>query len=503
MKSVPLIQIQFQVNGERHTLDVDPSMRLLDVLREQLRLTGTKEGCGKGECGACTVIMDDRTVDSCLVMAYQANGSEIWTIEGLPCLWEKRCGHARTPSPASSEEESVELHPVQRAFVECGSSQCGICIPGMVVSTADLLTRNPNPSDEEIRYGLAGNLCRCTGYVKIFDAVRRAATEIVETHPKVLRKIRSEKIGRGAKNAHSATTLRDALRILAGDARPRLWQLSGGTDVLVRAKDGIESAGAMFDIFKIKELHGIRETKAKSRHSQNGDKSAGEIWIGAATTFTEVLECSLLKEFAPALVQACSVIGGPQIRNRGTIGGNFANASPAADSVPALMSMGAILEIASLKRKREVPAEKFFLGPGETILKKGELIVGVRIPKLPNVVGCYLRLGQRQAQAISKVDIAVTAVLNPQKNGDGTKSNSPFEYLGICCGSVAPKVFRAEQTEKILREMSWEPETLRLAKESVKREVQPIDDIRSTADYRREMSAVLLERALEKIGLVH
>jgi len=146
--------ITFNVNNESRTVDVFPMARLLDVLREQLHLTGTKEGCGEGECGACTVVLDGRIVNSCLVPVAQVDGSEITTIEGVA--------------------HQDQLHAVQQAFIDHGGAQCGICTPGMVLAAVDLLNRNPEPSEAEIRNGLAGNLCRCTGYMKIFESVVRA-----------------------------------------------------------------------------------------------------------------------------------------------------------------------------------------------------------------------------------------------------------------------------------------------------------------------------------------
>jgi carbon-monoxide dehydrogenase small subunit len=148
------VKINCTVNEEQRTLHVYPMERLLDVLREQVRLTGTKEGCGEGECGACSVMIDGRIVNSCLVPVGQVAGAEIQTIEGV-----------------AGEDQ---LHAVQQAFIECGGAQCGICTPGMVLAAVDLLARNPNPDDTEIRNGLAGNLCRCTGYMKIFESVVRA-----------------------------------------------------------------------------------------------------------------------------------------------------------------------------------------------------------------------------------------------------------------------------------------------------------------------------------------
>ena len=146
--------IECKVNGESRSLEVFPMARLLDVLREQLQLTGTKEGCGEGECGACTVIIDGQIVNSCLVPVAQVNGCEINTIEGVA--------------------GANELHAVQQAFIDHGGAQCGICTPGMVLAAVDLLNRNPEPTEDDIRNGLAGNLCRCTGYMKIFESVVRA-----------------------------------------------------------------------------------------------------------------------------------------------------------------------------------------------------------------------------------------------------------------------------------------------------------------------------------------
>ncbi len=147
------VEITCTVNGRKRRFKAYPMARLLDVLRQELRLTGTKEGCGEGECGACTVRIDDEIVNSCLVPVLQVEGSEVKTIEGI----------------ATGEQ----LHAVQEAFIACGGAQCGICTPGMVMAAVNLLERTPNPTQAQIRYGLAGNLCRCTGYMKIFEAVVR------------------------------------------------------------------------------------------------------------------------------------------------------------------------------------------------------------------------------------------------------------------------------------------------------------------------------------------
>ena len=145
------VRIIFSVNGEEHDLYVPPSMTLLDVLRNEIGLTGTKEGCGTGDCGACTVLVDGEARNSCLILAPDANGTEVITIEGL--------------------EKGGKLHPMQRSFVDHGAIQCGFCSPGMIMTAVDLLSRNPSPTEQEIVEAISGNLCRCTGYAKIIEAI--------------------------------------------------------------------------------------------------------------------------------------------------------------------------------------------------------------------------------------------------------------------------------------------------------------------------------------------
>ncbi len=149
------VSIAFTINGRAQQLDVEPHWTLLETVREQLRLTGSKEGCGTGDCGACSMIVDGKLITSCCMLAAQADGSDVTTIEGLA--------------------ENGDLHPIQRTFIEEGGVQCGFCTPGMLLASKTLLERNPNPNLEDIREGLAGNLCRCTGYAKIYQAVVAAA----------------------------------------------------------------------------------------------------------------------------------------------------------------------------------------------------------------------------------------------------------------------------------------------------------------------------------------
>ena len=152
------MRIELTINGKRREAEIWPGESLLFALRERFGLPGSKNACEQGECGSCSVLLEGTLVCSCLVLAAQADGHEVVTVEGL--------------------SEDGDLHPVQEAFVEAGAVQCGFCTPGLVMATVDLLARTPDPSDDEIREALSGNLCRCTGYQKIFDAVRLAATRL-------------------------------------------------------------------------------------------------------------------------------------------------------------------------------------------------------------------------------------------------------------------------------------------------------------------------------------
>ena len=152
---MPQCTVSFTMNSRLHKVTAPPMKRLLDVLREDLHLTGTKEGCGEGECGACAVLLNDELVNSCLVPLMEASGARICTIEGVAA--------------------DGQLHRLQQAFIDAGAAQCGICTPGMIMASLQLLSRSPHPTLDEIREGLSGNLCRCTGYMRIFEAVQNVA----------------------------------------------------------------------------------------------------------------------------------------------------------------------------------------------------------------------------------------------------------------------------------------------------------------------------------------
>jgi carbon-monoxide dehydrogenase small subunit/xanthine dehydrogenase small subunit len=334
----------------------------------------------------------------------------------------------------------------------------------MVMAAKALLQARPRATEREIREGLAGNLCRCTGYTKIFEAVAAAA-------PRVVAGPASTPSLPAAPSMYRPRSLDEALELLAqrsGELRP----LAGGTDLLVLAKDGRVDRGACFDVSGIRELREIEEQNAFVR-------------IGAAVTHSELIASPLVARYVPALPPACAVIGGPQIRNRGTLGGNLANASPAGDTLPALYAADAVVELCSVSERRELPVDKLFTGPRRTCLAPDELILAVRVPKRPGLRGAFLRLGQRQAQAISKVSVAVSAAF-----ADGEPT-----HVRVAFGAVAPTVIRVPAAEQALLRRATD-EAVTAALDAVK----PIDDLRSTREYRRAMSGVLLRRAWQAVA---
>jgi len=160
--------LEFELNGKQTRVEAEPNLRVLDLLRDVLGLTGTKEGCGRGECGACTILLDGKAVNSCLLYAAKLQGRHVTTIEGLSGADEGAGGRG-------DQGDTPDLHPLQEAFLAEGAVQCGFCTPGMILSAKSLLDRNPDPDVREIEEALSGNLCRCTGYGKIVKAVQRAA----------------------------------------------------------------------------------------------------------------------------------------------------------------------------------------------------------------------------------------------------------------------------------------------------------------------------------------
>jgi CO/xanthine dehydrogenase FAD-binding subunit len=271
--------------------------------------------------------------------------------------------------------------------------------------------------------------------------------------------------------------LSEALSVLAGE--PGVWQpFAGGTDLMVLLESGKLTHRNYLNIWNLAELRGIAV-------------STEHITLGALTTYTEVQSNPVLREEFPMLCQAASETGGLAIQNRGTIGGNIANASPAADSPPALLAYNAELELLSVRGSRWVPYQSFHTGYKQMIMQPDELLARVRLPRLwPDLQHYYRKVGTRKAQAISKVCFAATARIN----------EGIVDLVRIALGSIAPIPLRCIKTEDALRGARLEPGIIEKAKVALAREIVPIDDIRSTKDYRLRVSLNLLEDFLFQLA---
>jgi CO/xanthine dehydrogenase FAD-binding subunit len=271
--------------------------------------------------------------------------------------------------------------------------------------------------------------------------------------------------------------LSDALSVLAGE--PGVWQpFAGGTDLMVLLESGKLTHKDYLNIWNLAELRGIAV-------------STEHVTLGALTTYTEVQSNPVLRKEFPMLCQAASETGGLAIQNRGTIGGNIANASPAADSPPALLAYNAELELLSVRGSRWVPYQSFHTGYKQMIMQPDELLARVRLPRLwPDLHHYYRKVGTRKAQAISKVCFAATARTN----------EGIVDLVRIALGSIAPIPLRCIKTEDALRGARLEPSIIEKAKVALAREIVPIDDIRSTKDYRLRVSLNLLEDFLVQLA---
>jgi len=272
------------------------------------------------------------------------------------------------------------------------------------------------------------------------------------------------------------TSLPEALAALARE--PGVWQpFAGGTDLMVLLESGKLPHKNYLNIWNLASLRGI-------------EVSTGHVRLGALTTYTEVQSHPILREEFPMLCQAASETGGLAIQNRGTLGGNIANASPAADSPPALLAYNAELELLSVRGSRWVPYQSFHTGYKQTIMQPDELLARIRLPRQPGkLTHFYRKVGTRKAQAISKICLAATARVY-----EGT-----VDHIRIAFGSVAPVPLRCRKTEAVLQGATLDESLIAKARAELSREIVPIDDIRSTRDYRLRVSLNVLEDFLRQL----
>ena len=444
------MKIEMTVNGEKRTVETAPLARLLDILRDDMKLTGCKEGCGEGECGACSVIMNGQLVNACMIPAMQASGADLLTVEGL--------GDKDNPDP------------LQWAFIEEGAVHCGFCTPGMIMAARDLLENNPDPSRQEVRTALSGNLCRCTGYDRILAAVGKASREGYRP-PKT-------GSGNGRKPSYSAaeegkffnpSSLDEALAIL--EKHPDAVILSGNTDIGPEMKDGKLNPASAMDIFGIPELKQI---------VRDGDT----IRIGACVTNTQIIGSDLVREHLPALYAASASCAAPAIRNRATVGGNFCTASGAADLPGPLFALGAKARVVSKRGERVMEAPEFIKGYRKPNLEKGELLAELIVPIPPkNSRQVFYKRGSRAALTLSRVSLALYVEV---EGGVITECRA-------AAGSMSPTPIRLPGLEAALKGGTLNAALVDKAVATVREELTP----RKSAQYRKSLSGNLVRRFLE------
>lgn len=443
--------ITLTVNGRSIPCSVDPRTPFLYVLREHLGLRGTKYGCGEGECGACTIIVDGKTVCSCLATTGSLDGAEVTTVEGL-----------------NNDPVGVRLF---NSFVQAGAVQCGFCTPGIILSAWHHLAYSESVTRESIRDALGGNLCRCTGYVKVLDAIAQAAID-AGTTPIVNRKGHKRELVESSRYARP-TSMRSLLALL-DDASANWRMISGGTDLMVQHEHRWHDL-SLLDLAGVTDLAGIED---------RGDC----IRIGATTTWSEIRQSPMIRKYLPLLAISAEQVGAIQIQNRGTIGGNIMNASPAADGLPALYAYDARVGVISRSSTDVMPLCEFVLSPRKTKLRRDQILADVLIPKPVGEEGVFFfeKVGPRNAQTITKASLAFHAQV----------SGRSFRDVRISVGAVGPTIKRVPRAEQLL-----ESGTFKLIQDValiVSEEVTPIDDIRSTAAYRKMIVGNLFVRGFAR-----
>jgi xanthine dehydrogenase small subunit len=451
-------------------------MTVLEYLRDVAHRTGTKEGCAEGDCGACTVALGElsedgdrvefRAINSCIRPLPSIDGRELVTVESLSA-------------------SGAPLHPVQQAMVDQHASQCGFCTPGFVMSLFTLYLRTSEPTREQVLETLSGNLCRCTGYRPIIDAGCCMGTypapaqwpreaQHAPQRCQALKQIRRNRALQfpGWHAPRSVDELAAAL-----DANPKALVLAGGTDV------GLWITKQLRDLPPILYIGEIAELK-RIHHSPN------EVVIGAAVSLTDAW-AAITHEW-PQLSEMAQRFGSPPVRNSGTLCGNLANGSPIGDSMPALIALGATLELRHLSSTRLLPLEQFYLGYQRKDLEPGEFVSAVRVPtRQVDLTFASYKVSKRFDQDISAVSAAFAIRVL-----DGR-----VRSVRIAFGGMAAIPSRAIATEQQLRDAPWNAQSIETAAAALTQDFKPLSDMRASESYRLLSAANLLRRFfLESTG---
>lgn len=455
--------LQFYRRGKVASVEhFAPDTMLLDYLRLTERSRGTKEGCNEGDCGACTVVLGEvvggrmayKAVNACILFLGQIHGKELVTVEDL--------------------SEGGKLHPVQQAMVDLHGSQCGFCTPGFVMSLFALGHAKEKASREEILLGIAGNLCRCTGYKPIVDAGLKACNKLEDKFSAnekqavaALQGIARDDLFVGdQENFFAAPACGEALAILCA-TYPEARIVSGATDVGLWVTKQLRPQKQIIYTGRAGDFAGVKVTP-------------DHLSIGAGATYRAALDS--LAALAPDFGAVVRRIGSTQVRNSGTVGGNIANGSPIGDTPPMLIALDAKLTLRLGETSREMPIENFFIAYGKQDRKPGELVWSVDVPKLkPGQHFKAYKISKRFDQDISAVMGAFRFTLDFDVITDAR----------IAFGGMAATPKRATKTETALI-----GKTLAQALNVTLDDYTPLTDMRASAEYRKETAANLLKKAL-------
>jgi xanthine dehydrogenase small subunit len=464
--------IRFVLNDEDVALDdVTANDMLLDYLRLRRSLRGTKEGCAEGDCGACTVLVGRlagnilvyESVNACIRFVGSLDGCHVVTIEYL-------------------KGSNGQLHPVQQAMVDFHGSQCGFCTPGFVMSLYSLWMRTPDPDDAAIEKALQGNLCRCTGYEAIMRAARAissygsaaedplaAERKAITARLAALADGKGVEIGAGSGRIIVPSSVDDFADLLA--AEPKATVVAGSTDV------GLWVTKFMRDIGTTVFIGGLDELKTI-------DETGGVIRIGAGVTYSDAFP--LLAQRIPALGPLFDRIGGDQVRNMGTIGGNIANGSPIGDTPPPLIALGASLVLRKGATRRTIPLEDFFIAYGKQDRAPGEFVEAVLVPvPVEGALFAAYKITKRRDEDITAVLGAFHLTL---------ARNGTVAAVRIAFGGMAATPKRAASVEAALLGKPWSEDTVVAAMPTFEDDFTPLSDMRASAAYRLLAAKNLLLR---------